>query len=192
MKTAATLLTLVLASCAMDSAPETATTEDHATIVPAGLPQVDTSCQWIPTRNCYGMPNDGNNIWPANMGITRVQVLVRSGPDRLEHTRRTFLAFVVWNQSVVGRIFRIDTDTPDADDWRAKLGDIEASRSISNLNADAGSSGNPVASPNPPPHPNVVGPITFDSTYLDTVRRYANVIDNATDGFLGLKAGAID
>jgi hypothetical protein len=192
MKAAATLLALILASCAIDTAPDTSTTEEHATVINQGLPQVSTSCQWIPGKTCYGLPNDGDNIWPANIGITRVQVLTRGGPTRMDGERRTTLAFVVWNGIVVGRIFRIDTDMPEYADFRAKLDDIVAGRAMTIRNGQEGSNGNPVANPNPPPHPNVNQGIVFDLGYLDVVKRYANVIDNATDGFLGTKIPGVD
>jgi hypothetical protein len=191
MKAVATLLVLVLASCAMGSEPDTATTQDNATVIRV-LPQVDTSCQWVAGRSCYGQPNDGNNIWPAGMGITTLQVLVRGGPTRFDGKQPTFLAFVVWNSTAVGRIFRIDLGTDDEADWHARLDGIVAGRTISLFDSEAGSQGSTVGSPTPPPHPNVIGPITFDSSYLDVVRRTAGVIDDATHAFLGTEAKGID
>jgi hypothetical protein len=191
MKAVATSLVLVLASCAMGSEPDTATTQDNA-IVTRALPEVDTSCQWVPGKNCYGLANDGNNIWPAGMGITSVQVLVRGGPTRLEGRQQTFLAFVVWNSTTVGRIFRIDLGTTAEQDWNAALHNIVAGRTLNLFDSQAGSQGSTVGTPTPPPHPNVVGPIIFEQPYLDVVRKQASLIDGATSAFLGAKAGAID
>ena len=191
MKAAATLLVLVLASCAMGSEPETSTTEDKATVIRA-LPQVNTSCQWFAGRTCYGMPNDGNNIWPANMGITHVQVLVRGGPDRLAHKLQTKLAFVVWNRTAVGRIFRIDLGTPDDVDWRATLEKIVTARTMAISDGSESSTGSPLANPNPPPHPNVDENIVFVPNSLDTVRQTAGAIDDATNAFLGTQMPGVD
>ncbi|HEY6178656.1 MAG TPA: hypothetical protein VIX73_29600 [Kofleriaceae bacterium] len=191
MKAVATLLVLILASCATGTEPDTATTQDNATVIRL-LPQVDTSCQWVAGRACYGQPNDGNNIWPAGMGITRVQVLVRGGPTRADGKQATFLAFVVWNSTAVGRIFRIDLGSDDEADWHVKLDGIVAGRTLNIFDSEAGSQGSTVGSPTPPPHPNVIGPITFDSTYLDVVRRTAGTIDDATNAFLGTQAKGID
>src|SRR5262245_59423051 len=115
MKAAVTLSLLVLASCAA-SDPQTSVADGNAIILP-NLPAVSTTCQWIPGKNCYGVPNDGNSIWPTGQGITSVQVLTRSGPNRLGGTQATFLAFVIWNSTTVGRIFRIDIGS-DGANWR--------------------------------------------------------------------------
>ncbi|HEY0484319.1 MAG TPA: hypothetical protein VGD37_42660 [Kofleriaceae bacterium] len=190
MKAVVALVLLVTASCAAGSEPEIATADEAISLVPV-LPQVSTSCQWVPGKNCYGLPNDGNNIWPGGMGITSVQVLTRSGPDRLEHTQATFLAFVVWNRTTMGRIFRIDIG-PDGADWRAALSNITATRTLNNLDFNTGSTGTAAGGPVNPPHPNVDGQITFDPTYLDVVKRYAGVIDSASAQFLATRAPVID
>ena len=191
MKAAVTLLVLVLASCAMGSEPETSTTEDKVTVIRA-LPQVNTSCQWFAVRTCYGMPNDGNNIWPANMGITHVQVLVRGGPDRLEHKLQTYLAFVVWNRSSVGRIFRIDLGTADDADWHGTLDKIVTARLMNIPGSTDSGTGSPLADPNPPPHPNVDENIVLQPVSLDLVRRTAGAIDDATNTFVGTQMPGVD
>jgi hypothetical protein len=190
MKAAATLLVLVLASCAMGSEPETSATEESATVF--RLPQVNTSCQWVAGRTCYGMPNDGNNIWPANMGITHVQVLVRGGPDRLEHKLQTKLAFVVWNRTAVGRIFRIDLLTADDDDWRGTLDKIVTARTMAISDGSECGTGSPLANPNPPPHPNVDENIVFEPNALGTVRMTAGALDDATNTFLNTRMAGVD
>jgi len=190
MKAAATLLALFLANCAMGTEPETAATQDNVTII-RGLPQVNTSCQWVADRACYGQANDGNNIWPAGFGITRLQVLVRGAPPRFDGGPTTFLAFVVWNSVAVGRIFRIDLGGPDEQDWHAKLDNIVAGRTFNIFDSQAGSTGSTVGTPTPPPHPNVVGPITFEAPYLDVVRRTAGTLDDATNAFLGTTSTAL-
>jgi hypothetical protein len=195
MKAVATLVVLVIASCATATEPETAATDQAATVdelITSVLPQVNTSCQWVPGKTCYGMTNDGNNIWPLNMGITRVQVLTRSGPDRLAHKQATFLAFVVWNNAVVGRIFRIDAGTSAAANWNATLGNILAGRTFSLFDTQAGSTGSTAGGPGPVPHPNVDEAIVFDAPYLDAVKRYGTAIDDATTGFLATRAAGVD
>jgi hypothetical protein len=174
----------------MGNEPETSTATDNA-VVAQGLVAVDTSCQWVPGKNCYGVPNDGNSIWPTGMGITSVQVLTRSGPDRLAGRQQTFLAFVIWNGTTVGRIFRVDIGD-DGANWRAVLGNVAATRTFNNLDFNTGSTGSASAGPVNPPHPNVEGPITFDPGYLGVVARYAGAIDGASRNFLATKAAAID
>jgi hypothetical protein len=192
MKAIATVVLFIAASCATGTDREASSTDtNEAIVILPVLPQVNTTCQWVPGKNCYGQPNDGNNIWPSGLGITSVQVLTRSGPDRLAHTQPTFLAFVVWNRSTIGRIFRVDIGS-DGADWRAALSNITATRTFSNLDFSTGSTGTAAGGPSPPPHPNVDGQITFDPTYLDTVKRYAGVMDSATAGFLGTRAPVID
>lgn len=191
MKAAATLLVLVLASCAMASEPETSTTEDNATVIRV-LPQVNTSCQWVRGGTCYGMPNDGNNIWPSGLGITHVQILLRGGPDRLDHKLQTYLAFVVWNRTTVGRIFRIDLNTPSDEYWHVTANDIVAGRTISIFDSSATSTGSPLANPNPPPHPNVNENIVFQPAGLDVARRTAGALDDATNTFLDTRMAGAD
>ena len=192
MKAVVTLLALVLASCTMDAPPEVATSasEQHATT--RALPQVDTTCQWVRGGSCYGLPNDGNNIWPAGIGITRLQVLLRGGPPRLGGKQQTFLAFVMWNSTTVGRIYRLDLGSADAASWRAALDNIVAGRTFNIFDSQAGSTGSTVGTPTPPPHPNVDGEITFEQPYLDVLRRETSVIDDATAAILGAKSIVID
>src|SRR3954464_5131462 len=118
MKLAVTLAALAATGCATapegTAPPDTAPTDQSSIILPAGLPRVNTTCQWSVDSICYGQRNDANNIWPAGMGITRTFVMVRSGPTRLDGKQQTYLAFVVWNNAVVGRIFRLDLGSSDA------------------------------------------------------------------------------
>ena len=196
MKAVATLVVLVIASCATATEPETAATEAAATVVDdavtRALPEVNTTCLWVPGKTCYGMANDGNNIWPLNVGITRIQVLTRFGPDRLGGKQPTFLAFVVWNSSVVGRIFEVDVGTSAGANWTTTLGNIVAGRTFNLFDSQAGSTGATAGGPVPPPHPQVDQAISFDPAYLAAVKRYAGVIDDATAGFLGTRAAGFD
>lgn len=195
MKAAVTLLALVLAACATATDPDpgtgTGTVQDKETLIVPRLLGVTTSCQWVPDGTCYGQANDGANIWPADREITSTQVLMRAGPDRLEHKMTTFLAFVVWNGNTVGRIFRVDNDS-DANDFRANLNRVMLVRTVGFLDHSGASTGSPVAGPVNPPHPNVEGPIEFESTYLDTVRRTAFTINDVTANFLGTRALGVD
>lgn len=188
MRSAATLLVLVLASCASPTDPDTTATGQAATT----LPQVNTSCQWIAGKTCYGQPNDASNIWPTGIGITSVQVLTRSGPTRLDGRQQTFLAFVVWNDQVVGRIFRLDVGSSDAVNWNNLSANTFAARTFGLPDTRAGAAGATSGSPSPPPHPNVEGPITFESTYLDAVTTSAASVDAATKAFLATASSAID
>lgn len=194
MRAVVALVIIFTASCATAVEPDATATEQAATLddVVRGLPQVNTSCQWVPGKTCYGMTNDGNSIWPLNAGITSIQVLTRSGPDRLDHKQPTFLAFVVWNNAVVGRIFRIDAGTADAVNWNNTLGNVVAGRTFNLFDTGAGSTGSTGGGPLPPPHPSVDEALVFDAPYLAAVRRYGTMINDATNAFLGTRAAGVD
>ncbi|HEX8113066.1 MAG TPA: hypothetical protein VF516_35290 [Kofleriaceae bacterium] len=187
MKLAVTLAILTVTGCATAIDQDTSTT-DQAAIVPTGLPSTSTTCQWVVDKTCYGQLNDGNNLWPTGIGITSMFVMTRSGPTRLSGRQQTYLAFVVWNNSVVGRIFRLDVGSSDAANFTAVLGNIVAGRTLNLFDTTAGQGGATVGSPSPPPHPNVEGPITFDSTYLGTVANDAASMNRATLDFLATKS----
>jgi hypothetical protein len=193
MKLAVTLavLAVTVTGCATVADPETSTT-DQAAVAPKGLPQTDTTCQWVVDKTCYGLNNDGNNLWPTGMGITSAYVMTRSGPTRLSGRQQTFLAFVVWNDSVIGRIFRLDVGSSDAVNFNSVVANTFAARTFNLFDTSAGSTGTTAGGPSPPPHPNVEGPIVFDSTYLGAVTQQAAVIDRATGDFLAIKSAAID
>lgn len=192
MKYAVTLAVLAATGCAtaVDSESSTA---DQATVLPAGLTSTSTTCLWQVDRNCYGQLNDGNNLWPTGMGITSAYVLLRSGPTRLSGRQQTFLAFVVWNDAVVGRIFEVDVGTSNATNFNTVLANTFANRTFTLagsgiLDTSAGSTGSTAGSPSPPPHPNVEGPVTFDSTYLGTVVNVAATLRKTTNEFTATKS----
>jgi hypothetical protein len=192
MKLAVALAVLAVTGCATATDQDVTTAAaDQAAVVPTGLPSTSTTCQWQVDQMCYGQLNDGNNLWPTGMGITSAFVLTRSGPTRLSGRQPTFLAFVVWNDSVVGRIFRVDVGSSNATNFNNVLANTFATRS--NLpDTQEGSTGSTYGSPTPPPHPNVEGPITFDSTYLGAVTSNSAIIHRATLDFLATKSPAID
>jgi hypothetical protein len=185
MKLAVTLAVVAATGCA--TAPEdtatTATAEQSSVILPAGLPQVNTTCRWSVDTTCYGQRNDANNIWPTGMGITSTFVLTRSGPTRLDGKQQTYLAFVVWNTAVVGRIFQLDLGTPDAVSFNNTLQNVFYVRTFG-PDLRAGQGGSTYGSPTPPPHPNVNDPIVFDPGYLGTVVNSAAMLDRVTTDFL--------
>lgn len=191
MKFAVALAVLAVTGCAtaVDSESSTA---DQATVLPAGLPTTTTSCLWQIDHTCYGQLNDGNNLWPPEMGINSAYVLMRSGPTRLSGRQPTFLAFVVWNDAVVGRIFQLDTGTRDAANFLTVSAATFASRTqavgTSGLpDPNAGSTGSTGGGGPPLPHPNVEGPLTFDPIYLGGVVNTAATIHKATADFMGAK-----
>jgi len=191
MKLAVVLAVLAVAGCATAVDPETSTA-DQSAVVPTGLPATNTTCQWVVDKPCYGLNNDANNIWPTGMGITSTYVLVRSGPTQASGRLQTWLAFVVWNDAVVGRIFRLNAGTTDAVNFNSVLANTLAVRSFNLPDTSAGSSGATSGGPSPPPHPNVEGPIVFDTGYLTTVAGDAAVIRRVTADFLATKSPAID
>jgi len=101
MKFAVTLAVLAITGCTTAIDQDTSTTDQAAT-VSIELPHTDTTCQWSVDTICYGQRNDGNNLWPTGIGITSAYVLTRRGPTRLSGRQPTYLAFVVWNDSVIG------------------------------------------------------------------------------------------
>lgn len=194
MKLVVTLAALAATGCA--TAPEdtaatgTATTDQSSILLPAGLPRVTTTCQWTVDSTCYGQRNDANNIWPSGMGITSAYVLTRSGPTRLDGKQQTYLAFVVWNHAVVGRIFRLDLGTSDAVNFNNTLAAVLYVKTFG-PDLGAGQGGSTYGSPSPPPHPNVNDPIVFDTGYLNSVVNSATILDRVTTDFLATKS-AID
>jgi len=179
----AVLLAVLATSCVAADATDASDRPEVATTASA-LTGTATSIHWIPGETCGGLPIcDGTAIWPAGLGITDVQVLLRDAPDRDNHLTQTFLAFVVWNQSVVGRIFRVDVGS-DGADFRARMSNIAATRTTNNPAFTFGNSGNSVSGPVPVPHPSVDNELTFNSTYLGHVVDFASVITAQTRSFL--------
>lgn len=191
MKLAVTFAVLAITGCATAIDQDTSTT-DQAAVLPTGLPRTDTSCQWSVDTTCYGQRNDGNNLWPSGIGITDAYVLTRRGPTRLKGTQPTYLAFVVWNDSVIGRIFRIDVGTSNAANFNSVLANTFAARTFSIPNGSECAAGAIAGGPTPTPGPNVEPPIVFEPTYLDAVVKNAAIIHRTTSEFLATKSGAID
>jgi hypothetical protein len=191
MKLAVVFAVLAITGCA-GAIDQDTSTADQAAVVPAGLPSTTSTCQWQVDQMCYGQLNDGNNLWPTGIGITSAFVLTRSGPTRLSGRQATFLAFVVWNDSVVGRIFRVDVGSSNATNFNSVVANTFAGRTTSLPDTTEGQGGATSGGPSPPPHPNVEGPITFDSTYLGAVTSSSAIIHRATLDFLATKSAAID
>lgn len=194
MKLAVAFVVLAITGCATAIDQDTSTT-DQAGVVLTGLPRVDTTCQWSVDTLCYGQRNDGNNLWPTGVGITSAYVLTRRGPTRLSGRQPTYLAFVVWNDAVVGRIFRIDAGTSAAVNFQSVSANTLAARTSSGSGLpdnSEGAQGAVTGGPTPTPGPNVEPPIVFESSYLDAVVNSAAIIHRTTTEFLGIKSGAID
>jgi hypothetical protein len=98
---------------------------------------------------------------------------------------------VVWNDSVIGRIFRLDAGSSDAVNFNSVVANTLAGRTFNLPDTSAGSTGSTSGGPVPPPHPNVEGPITFDSPYLGAVANDAAIINRTTGEFLATRS-AID
>jgi hypothetical protein len=124
----------------------------------------------------------GNDIWPSDLPITTTSVLIRKGPDNTDGA--TFLAFVVWNGNVVGKIFRVQVGNGGAD-FRSTVNSINATRTFGIPDRASSSSGNAgTGGVTPLPHPNVDGPIAFSATFLHQVKLSAQLIQDATADFL--------
>ncbi|HEX3761944.1 MAG TPA: hypothetical protein VHW23_24760 [Kofleriaceae bacterium] len=196
MKLAVTLAVLAFAGCAtaVDPEPSATSSTDQASVVPTGLPSTNTTCQWQIDESCYGQLNNANNLWPPGIGITSAFVMTRSGPPHLVGRVQTptFLAFVVWNDSVIGRIFRIDVGSTDNANFDAVVANTFVVRTFNLPDTSAGSSGATSGGPSPPPHPNVDGSIVFDPGYLSSVAGNAAIVRRATADFLATRSAAID
>jgi hypothetical protein len=191
MKLAVTFAVLAIAGCA-GAIDQDTSTADQAAVVPTGLPSTNTSCLWQVDQSCYGQLNDGNNLWPTGMGITSAYMMMRSGPTRLSGRQQTFLAFVVWNDTVVGRIFRVDIGTSNASNFLSVSASTFAGRTLAVSpglpDPSAGSTGSTGGGGPPPPHPNVENPLVFDSAYLGIVANDAASVRRATVDFMAAKA----
>jgi hypothetical protein len=194
MKLAVTFAVLAITGCATAIDQDTSTTDQAATVQIA-LPSTSTTCQWSVDTTCYGQRNDGNNLWPTGIGITSAYVLTRRGPTRLSGRQPTYLAFVVWNDAVVGRIFRIDVGTTAATNFQSVYANTFAARTSGSSDIpdpSEGAQGAVTGGPTPTPGPNVEPPIVFESSYLGAVVNSAAIIHRATTDFLATKSIAID
>ncbi|HEX3477292.1 MAG TPA: hypothetical protein VHT91_19855 [Kofleriaceae bacterium] len=191
MKLAAAFVILAITGCAGALDPDTSTA-DQAAAVKTDLPSTSTTCQWSVDTTCYGQRNDGNNLWPTGIGITDAYVMTRRGPTRLSGRQPTFLAFVVWNDSVVGRIFRVDVGSSNAANFNSVLANTFAARTFSIPDGSEAAAGAVAGGPTPAPGPNVEPPIVFESSYLGAVVKSAATIHGATSEFLATKSSAID
>jgi hypothetical protein len=112
-----------------------------------------------------------SDIWPADRGITSVEVVLTQGPVRSGGS--TYLAFVVWNGNFVAHIYCSYFGRTGA-----TLHNVIANTLAENvtLGPDYGAvitgsgTGGPIV---PTPHPNVDGEINFSSSYLTSVKTIA-------------------
>lgn len=187
MKLAVAFAVLAITGCAPAVDQDTSTTDQAI-----DLPHTDTTCQWSVDTTCYGQRNDGNNLWPTGIGITDAYVLMRRGPTRLSGRQPTYLAFVVWNDSVVGRIFRIDVGTAAATNFQSVYANTFAARTSASGVPDGSecAAGAIAVGPTPTPGPNVEPPIVFDPKYLDAVVNYAAILHGTTKQFLATASEA--
>src|SRR4029077_5313840 len=73
----------------------------HPNICNADLTDHTTSEPWTASLGA-------EDLWPTNCGITSAQILKRKGPTNPINNADTFIAFVVWNDSIVGHIYTVD------------------------------------------------------------------------------------
>ncbi len=179
MRVAVPLLCVVLASCVVNTDPQTSTEA-------SALTEAHQSVAWEPDLGCGPVTRpavvscDANFLWPPNQGITSAQVLLRKGPNGSDGP--TFLAFVVWNRSTVGRIIRA-TVGRKGNDLRAVLSDALATRTYGFPDNTAGSTGNASGGKIPTPGPHIDDPLEFSTTYLAAARAAARAIHAANDAF---------
>ena len=148
MKLVVAFAILAITGCAGAFDPDTSTA-DQAAAARTDLPSTATTCQWQVDQMCYGQLNDGNNLWPTGIGITSAYVMTRRGPTRLSGRQPTFLAFVVWNDSVVGRIFRVDVGTANAANFNSVLAATFATRTFGIPDTSAAAAGAIAGGPTP-------------------------------------------
>jgi hypothetical protein len=140
------------------------------------LPEQTDSVFWNPKIN------DGADIWPTGQGIISTQIMIRKGPD--SRAGATFIAFVIWNGSFVGKIFRVHVGA-DGADFHTTVANITSTRTFGFPDHSTSSGGNPTGgSGTPLPHPNVDGPIHYSASDLTNVRTNALIILNATNDFV--------
>jgi hypothetical protein len=183
MRAAVPLLCVVFTSCVVNTEPDPQTSTEAS-----ALTEASESVAWEPDLGCgpairrASVPCDGQFLWPANQGITSAQVLLRKGPDGSDGP--TYLAFVVWNHSTVGRIIRA-TAGRKGTDLRVTISNITATRTSGFPDHNAGSTGNVSGGKIPTPGPHIDDPLQFSPAYLAAARAAARAIHVATDTFNG-------
>ncbi|HET9620318.1 MAG TPA: hypothetical protein VFP84_03050 [Kofleriaceae bacterium] len=185
---------VLLSACA--SAPgegddaQVSTAQDRVTVVRAEPPTVQpfprtepiTSTWWAPGRLTYA------DIWPLDHGITSAQIVYRKEID--SSIGPTHVAFVVWNGSFVGRIYRIHNNA-DSTDFLLNVAQLEATRVSRGPDNSVSSSGNGTGgNTKPPPHPNVDEDITYNPDDLDNARVAGRALLNVTTRFIGFQTTA--
>jgi hypothetical protein len=144
------------------------------------------SVRWDPAVGCgpvgkeSSVPCDGAFIWPADQGITSTTVLFRKGPDGSEGP--TFLVFVVWNSSTVGRIIQSYFGR-NGTHLRNTIGNISATRTVGLPDNNQCGAGNTTGGNPPSPGPHIDDPLHFSTRYLDAARLAARNINAASQQF---------
>jgi len=186
MRAAASFAVVAFASCTVGPEAETETSNDISVQV-AGLAESSDSVNWQPEVGCQATPKspvvpcDGELIWPSDQSIKSVQVLYRKGPDMAEGS--TFLAFVVWNDTTVGRIL-LTTVGRNGAHLRNTINNITAVRTSGAPDHSTGSAGSAIGgNPPQPPQPHIDVAIHFSQKYLTAAKTAAKAIHTAGEEF---------
>jgi hypothetical protein len=173
-------------SASQDSATITANAvspREPAPVQPFPKTEPTTSTWWMPGKLTYV------DLWPPDHGITSAQVVFHKEID--SSTGPTHVAFVVWNGTFVGRIYRIHNNA-DGADFLHNVQQLNASRVNGVPDNSVSSSGSATSgNPKPPPHPNVDDDITYLPRDLDNARVAGRGLLSVTTQFLDYKSPAV-
>jgi hypothetical protein len=177
------LFGVTLVGCATDaSEPETAEHQSASSVAKV-------------TEHWDSSANDINTIWPTNIPIqngatiTNTYVLIKGVPPD-PYIGPQVLAFVVWNGSYVGHIYRAAKGAEVAN--LLQMRDVAYSQRNTGPNTDAGGTGSPWVEPNPPPHP--VGDcceFVISADEVENSKLNAQAIHNANVNFATFERPAL-
>jgi hypothetical protein len=155
---------------------------EPAPVQPFPKTEPTTSTWWTPGKLTYA------DLWPLDHGITSAQVVYRKEID--SSTGPTHVAFVVWNGTFVGRIYRIHNNA-DGSEFLNSVAQLNATRVNVGPDNSVSSSGNGTGgNTKPPPHPNVDGDILYNPDDLDNARLAGKNLLNITTRFLNFQETA--
>ncbi len=158
-------LAIALLTACTETTPGTATETQNASN-PTPLTSTNATTAW------HANVNQPAEAWPLNTSptITSMYSVIRRGAD--SKNGQTILAFVVWNDTYMGKIFVCEVGN-DCADMRASIANIGAQRAYNSsptLQYSFGWGGNGGGgTPLPPPHPNVDDPIYFGDDMLNAI-----------------------
>lgn len=174
MKAVAALLIVLCSACVTQGTdPASPGTEAPSPGTEAASQAVGSADAFVTTT--YAIDKFvGEDIWPTGQSIHSTQVIYKRGPVRSDGP--SYLAFIVWNGNVVGKVFCAHVG-PEGADLRKLISDTTATRTLGVSSFTASTTGSGGAGPIiPTPHPNVDGELQFSSTYLANIKMHAQAM----------------